>query len=165
MYEKASVKHESQRRVRSDDVPARSELSSTVVQKQVGQAIVQLPHDRHRVAISSQRGWSAWRGSHSAIPSGSSERPIDASATAIRRSASPISSGPAGVDGTSVRRSAPFGVPASATYRGASSPISVRATSKPRLALGPAPTEAQKQVPAGAVHETATMRRSRRTAA
>ena len=57
MYEKSSVKQESQRRTRSATVPERSVVSSMVVQKQVGQTIVQLAQARQRSATSSQRGW------------------------------------------------------------------------------------------------------------
>ena len=42
MYEKSSVKQESRRRQRSAISPLRSLVSSTVVQKQVGQTSVQL---------------------------------------------------------------------------------------------------------------------------
>ena len=52
------MKQESQRRVRSAALPARSFSSSTAVQKQVGQTIVQLPQVRQRSATSSQRGCS-----------------------------------------------------------------------------------------------------------
>ncbi len=53
------VKQESQRRVREDSTPARSLCSSTEVQKQVGQTMVQLAQERQRWAISSQR--RCWR--------------------------------------------------------------------------------------------------------
>src|SRR5260370_39055551 len=52
------VKHESHLRQRSACSPARSVTSSTVVQKHVGQTIVQLLQVRQRVATSSQRGCS-----------------------------------------------------------------------------------------------------------
>ena len=55
------MKQESQRRPRSAWSPVRSVTSSTVVQKQVGQTIVQLPQVRQRAATSSQRGCSALR--------------------------------------------------------------------------------------------------------
>ena len=53
------MKHESHSRVRSVSPPVRSVVSSTVVQKHVGQTIVQLPQLRQRSATSSQRGCSA----------------------------------------------------------------------------------------------------------
>jgi hypothetical protein len=56
--EKANVKHESQPRQRSAWFPVILLTSSTVVQKQVGQTIVQLAQARHRVATSFQRGCS-----------------------------------------------------------------------------------------------------------
>ena len=55
------MKQESHSRVRSASSPARSVVSSTVVQKHVGQTIVQLPQVRQRSATSSQRGCSGLR--------------------------------------------------------------------------------------------------------
>ena len=57
-WEKSRSKQESQRSHRSAWVPVTSLTSSTVVQKQVGQTIVQLPHDRQRAATSSHRAAS-----------------------------------------------------------------------------------------------------------
>ena len=54
------VKQESQIRQCSRLVAGQEVSSSTEVQKQVGQTIVQLPHDRQRAATSSQRGCSAF---------------------------------------------------------------------------------------------------------
>ena len=45
-------------RLRPITSPSRVMSSSTSVQKQVGQTIVQLPHVKQRSATSSQRGWS-----------------------------------------------------------------------------------------------------------
>lgn len=53
---KSIVKQESHLRQRSARCPVRSVTSSTVVQKQVGQTIVQFPQVRQRLATSSQRG-------------------------------------------------------------------------------------------------------------
>jgi len=53
----AIVKQESQCLVRSLSAPSSEVTSSTVVQKQVGHTIVQLPQVRQRSATSSQRGW------------------------------------------------------------------------------------------------------------
>jgi hypothetical protein len=63
------VKQESQRRTRSAVAPERSDVSSTVVQKQVGQTLVQFLQVRQRPAISSQRGWFALACSNSLSPS------------------------------------------------------------------------------------------------
>jgi len=52
------VKQESQRRLRSAELPDRSFSSHTEVQKQVGHTIVQLPQVRQRCATLSQRGCS-----------------------------------------------------------------------------------------------------------
>ena len=53
------MKQESHSRVCSVSPPARSVVSSTVLQKHVGQTSVQLPQLRQRSATSSQRGCSA----------------------------------------------------------------------------------------------------------
>ena len=50
MYECSDVKQESQTWTRRTDASTRSVTSSTVLQKQVGQTIVQLPQARHRPA-------------------------------------------------------------------------------------------------------------------
>ena len=63
------MKQESQRRTRSAVVPERSVVSSTVVQKQVGQTLVQLPQVRQRSATSSHRGWLGLACSNSLSPS------------------------------------------------------------------------------------------------
>src|SRR5208283_6128224 len=70
------LKQESQRRQRSTFSTARSGTSSCVLQKQVGQTIVQLVQERHRRATTSQRGWSRFFRRRSWIPSVSSFRPI-----------------------------------------------------------------------------------------
>jgi hypothetical protein len=57
------VKHESHLRQRSACSPARSVTSSTVVQKHVGQTMVQFVQVRQRFATSSQRGCSRLRAS------------------------------------------------------------------------------------------------------
>ena len=83
------VKQESQRRER-DDLDARPDRceSSTEVQKQVGQTMVQLPQVRQRSATSSQRGCSrlaaAARAGRPSASAGPSRRPC-AATTASRR--------------------------------------------------------------------------------
>ena len=64
------MKQESHTWRRSASVPVRSVTSSTVVQKQVGQTIVQFPQVRQRSATSSQRGWSRLAASSSWKPLG-----------------------------------------------------------------------------------------------
>ena len=51
------AKQESHFRTRSAVAPSRLLQSSTVVQKQVGQTMVQLAQVKQRAATSSQRGW------------------------------------------------------------------------------------------------------------
>jgi hypothetical protein len=51
------------------DAPERSLVSWTSLQKQVGQTIVQLPHERHRSATSAHHGFSTLRASRLATPS------------------------------------------------------------------------------------------------
>ncbi len=70
-------------------------MSSTEVQKQVGQTIVQLPHDRQRSATSSQRGCSRLRWSRSRMSVVSSVRPCSGGRPLARRAAPARSSGPA----------------------------------------------------------------------
>ena len=79
------LKQESQRCQRSVSSPARSVVSSTEVQKQVGQTIVQLPHERQRSATSSQRGCSRLRWSRSRMSVVSSVRPCWATARSMGR--------------------------------------------------------------------------------
>ena len=55
-------------RHRSATVPDKSVTSSTLVQKQVGQTMVQLPHVRHRSATTSQCGLSRFSRRSSATP-------------------------------------------------------------------------------------------------
>ena len=72
------MKHESHTRVCSASTPARSVVSSTVLQKHVGHTSVQLPQLRQRSATSSQRGCSALACSRSRMSVVSSVRPIEA---------------------------------------------------------------------------------------
>ena len=73
-------KHDSHRRTRSACSPARSLRSSMLVQKQVGQTIVQLPHVRQRSAT--YRSRSIWR---SISSTASSIGPIGANLRAATR--------------------------------------------------------------------------------
>lgn len=56
VWEKSGLKHESQWRWRMEDSLSKSETSSTLEQKQVGQTIVQLAQDKHRSATFCQWG-------------------------------------------------------------------------------------------------------------
>jgi ferredoxin len=84
------VKQESQRRDRALSAPVRSLVSSTVVQKQVGQTMVQLPQLRQRSATSSQRLCSRLRISRSRTSSDRISRPIDAAAAVVERAAASL---------------------------------------------------------------------------
>src|SRR5208283_1085345 len=101
------LKQESQRRQRSTFSTARSGTSSWLLQKHVGQTIVQLVHERHRRATISHRGCSRFLSSRSWIPSVSSARPIEAAARETIASAFAGSSGAAALSGTSDRTAAP----------------------------------------------------------
>ena len=129
------------------------------MQKQVGQASVQLPQLRHLDATSSQRA-APWL---SAI---SSRRPVcgHGAAHPLRR---PGDGGPGALDGavagrgtcgTPASTAAPAGVPMS-TMNECRSPSasSVSARSYPGPAAGPVPMDVQKQVSPGSVQFTATM--------
>src|SRR3954470_16221210 len=107
MYEWSSVKHESQRRVRSLVSPVRSVVSSTVEQKQVGQTIVQLPQLRQRSATASQRGCSALACTSARSRAVSRLPPIEAAAPATAASADSVSAGVADALGSAASSSPP----------------------------------------------------------
>ena len=112
-YEKSRSKQESQRSQRSACSPATSVTSSTVVQKQVGQTIVQLPQDRQRAATSSQRAASWLPASRSRRSPSGSARLIFVAAAATAAAASSTRSTGAGSVGSCVSNSSPAGVPTS----------------------------------------------------
>ena len=102
------MKQESQRRQRSASAPVRSVVSSTVVQKQVGQTIVQFAQVKQRFATWSQRGCSRFAYRSSLIPWLFIWRPMLPSAAAIRRAALSRSPGLAAFVGTSAKHLAAF---------------------------------------------------------
>ncbi len=147
-------KQESHTRCRSSTSPDRSLTSSTDVQKQVGQTIVQFVQARQRSATSFHRGLAALVYSRSRRSSVRIVRPIRATAPATTASAAAKSVGVAGAGASSARSSSPAGVPVSTRNRwGSSSSVSVR--SAPGPGFGPVPIEAQKHVPAGLAQVTA----------
>ena len=107
------VKQESQRREREVSAPARSLESSTEVQKQVGQTMVQLPQVRQRSATSSQRGCSRLRRRSSCRSSACISRPMLAAVRATTASAAATSSRVAARCGSSARTARPASVAAS----------------------------------------------------
>ena len=159
------MKHESHSRVCSVSSPARSVVSSTVLQKHVGQTSVQLPQLRQRSATSSQRGCSAFACSRSRMSVTSSVRPIDARARSAAASGARRSSPSASRCSSAASTSAPRSLPTSTTKRWpSSSSSSVSARSKPAVTRGPVSIEAQKHVPPARPQLTATKKASRRRA-
>jgi hypothetical protein len=157
------VKHESQRRVRSAKAPVRSVVSSTVVQKQVGHASVQLPQARQRP----RRPPSARCRASAAAPRRG--RGCRACGPCGRRLAQPavglgdlvVARGPAAELGEHLGRRARCRPRAGRRAPRPPATSSVSARSKPPSALGPVPIEAQKQVPPGSVQCTATTKAAR----
>jgi hypothetical protein len=130
-----------------------------VVQKQVGQTMVQLPQVRQREATSSQCGDSRLAASISGRPSVRIVRPMRVAASATAPTACRTVASSAGRRGRSASTSAPAGVPARTRNRWTSpSTSSVMARSKPDSVPGPVPIEVQKQVAPGSVHSTAMTR-------
>jgi hypothetical protein len=122
-------------------------MSSTVVQKQVGQTMVQLPQVRHRADSWSQTGLSRLRANISCKPAVSRDLPICPLAFSEISFAVLISKIPAFVHGIFFRSSAPVFEAASVTKQCLSpSMTSVRARSNPAVAFGPLPIDAQKHV-------------------
>ena len=153
------VKQESQRRLRSATSPVRSFSSSTEVQKQVGQTIVQLPQVRQRSATSSQRGCSRLASSSSRTSSERMCRPMLPAASrhhGVGRALGRASPRPRGA-AWSRAVAAPRSLPTSTRNSCSSPSSSVSARSKPAFAFGPVSIETQKQVPPAWPQFTATM--------
>ena len=158
------MKQESQRRVRSVRA-GRSLTSSTVVQKQVGQTMVQLPQVRQRAATSSQRLCSRLPSSRSCRSSARICRPMLAAVRAttaggavdVRRRRRAMRQAR-----QQSRRRGRCRLPAG--IRAARPAISVSARSKPASTFGPVFIEAQKQVPPAWPQFTATMKTPSRRA-
>ena len=114
-------------------------MSSAVLQKHVGQTIVQLPQLRQRSATSSQRGCSALPTSRSRMPSVSRRRPIEAAVRSVCSPASRRSPAAAGRAGSSASTSlpalaagldeeaVPVVVDAARSARGRARPVTARA--------------------------------------
>ena len=156
---KPGLKQLSQLRSLIDSAPTRSLLRVTFVQKQVGQARVQLPHVMQRSATSVQRGESSFAMSRSRRPAVWTGFPIAARTPATAWTAVTDWSSRAALTGSRASSSAPVGVPTSITKPAG---ISVRARSWPPRTSGPVSMEVQKQVDAAVMHCTATTRVARR---
>ena len=154
------VKQESQRREREVSPPVRSLESSTEVQKQVGQTMVQLPQVRQRSATSSQRGCSRLRSRSSRRSSARICRPIEAAVRATTdRGGRRFSRSVAARCGSSASTSRPTSEPASSDEALAAVDELGRARGRSRhSAFGPVFIETQKQVPPASPQLTATMK-------
>ena len=95
-------------------MPVRSETSSAVVQKQVGQTIVQFAQVRHRLATSSQCGDSTDARISAGRSTAGISRPIRCAAPLTSARAASCSAADALRCGTPARMRAPSAVPASA---------------------------------------------------
>ena len=147
------LKQLSQIRVMTAWSPTRFVVCERVVQKQVGQASVQLPHVMQRSATCAQRGWSSWamRRSWQAV---GRDRVADAGAHRCDRGRGAVLLGRGRRrSGSRSRIACPSGVPLSMRKPAS---ISVRSRSYPPVTSGPVPIEVQKQVVAAVVHWTAT---------
>jgi hypothetical protein len=91
--------------------------SSVLVQKQVGQTIVQLPQVRQRLATSFQCGDSRFSRSRFGRSTSGMARPMDCSAAVTASAASATSAGVATWCGTSAMIRAPAGLATSTTKR------------------------------------------------
>ncbi len=139
-------------------------MSSTVVQKQVGQTMVQLPQVRQRDATSFQRSAANVSRISTCRSTAGMVRPMRPAASVTRSCAAARVVSSAGRRGSSASTDSPSALPARARKRcPSSSSTSVSTRSYPGPAAGPASMDAQKHVAPGSVHSTATRKaRSRR---
>ena len=93
----------------------------TLLQKQVGQTIVQLAQDRQRSAIWAHRGLSNWASSRSCRPAIGTGSPIAAATSSTASVAVDTWMGSAARTGSRATRSPPSGVPTRTTNPSSSS--------------------------------------------